>query len=218
MTRAFKLQEALQNLEGQGQMSQTLKLDEAELRRRFEERKNRAEAHYQKEEHAKAEKIYTQILDSGETTESVQLYPLLGMCSEQLGDLQGAIAAYRRCLEIVPGRDVAAMCGFSLGRILWFDKKDPGGAERALTAATTSQILDIRVQAMFWLGTIAHDRRDVEAALRRYRDIYALRDSEFTLFPSVIPLAALQALSTVCRYQHRSPPFTDHRDLPSRNG
>jgi len=182
----IKLQEALQNVE-----APVLKLDEAELWRRFEEQKNGAETHYQKKEYAEAEKIYTRMLDSGETTESVPLYPLLGACREQLGDLQGAIAAYRRCLEIVPGSDVAALCGFSLGRILLFDKKDPSGAETALAAATTSHVLDIRAQAMYWLGTIAHDRRDVDAALRRYRDIYALRDSEFTLFPSVIPLAAL---------------------------
>lgn len=180
------LQEALQNVEGQ-----VLKLDEAELWRRFEEQKNRAEAHYQKKEYAEAERIYTQILDSGETTESVPLYPMLGTCREQLGDLQGAIAAYRRCLEIVPGSDFAAMCGFRLGRILLFDKKDPSDAETALVAATTSHVPDFRAQAMFWLGTIAHDRRDVEAALRRYRDVYALRDSELTLFPRVIPLAAL---------------------------
>lgn len=182
----IKLQNAMQNVEGPA-----LKLDEAEIRRRFEERKNRALAHYEKEEYAEAEKIYTQILDSGETTESVQLYPLLGMCREKLGDQRGAIAAYRRCLEIVPDSDVAAMCGFSLGRILLFDKKDPRDAETALTAATTSHVPDVRAQAMFWLGTIGHQRRDVEAALRRYRDVYALRDSEFTLFPSVIPLAAL---------------------------
>jgi len=182
----IKLQEAFQNVEGQA-----LKLDEAELWRHFEEQKSRAEAHYQKKEYAEAEKIYAQILDSDETTESVPLYRLLAECREQVGDLQGAIAAYRRCMEILPGSEVAALCGFSAGRILLLDKKDPSGAETALTAATTSHIPDIRAQAMFWLGTIAHGRRDVEAALRRYRDIYALRGSEFTLFPWVIPLAAL---------------------------
>ncbi|MET7330815.1 tetratricopeptide repeat protein [Nonomuraea sp. NPDC005650] len=182
----IKLQEALQKVEGQ-----TLKLDEAELWRRFEAQKDKAAAHYERKEYAEAEKIYTQILDSGETTETVQLYPLLGMCREALGDQQGAIVAYRRCLELVPGSDCAAICGFSLGRILLFDTKDLSGAESALAAATTSHILDIRAQAMFWLGTIAHERRDVEAALARYRDVYALRDSEFTLLPSVIPRAAL---------------------------
>ncbi len=185
----IKLQEAFQKLDRtEGRF---LELDEAEVRRRVEEQKNRAEAHYQKKEYAEAEKIYTQILLSGETTESVPLYPLLGKCREQLGDQQGAIAAYRRCLELVPGSDFAAMCGFFLGRILLFDKNDPSGAETALTAATTSHVLDFRAMAMFWLGTIAHDRGHVEAALRSYRDIYALRDSEFTLLPSLIPRAAL---------------------------
>jgi hypothetical protein len=183
----IKLQEVLQNVERQ----EVLKLDEAELRRRFEEQKSRAEAHYQKKEYAEAERIYARILDSDETTESVPLYRLLAECREQLGDLQGAIAAYRRCMEIVPGSDFAALCGFSAGRILLLDKKDPSRAETALTAATTSHLLDVRAQAMFWLGTIAHNRRDVEVALRRYRDVYALRDSEFTLYPWVIPLAAL---------------------------
>ncbi|GLY89988.1 tetratricopeptide repeat protein [Actinoallomurus iriomotensis] len=179
------LQEALQNVEGR-----VLKLDEAELRRHFEEQKDRAMAHFEKEEYAEAAEIYTRILDAGETTESVPLYHLLGQCREQLGDQQGAIAAYRRCLEIVPGSDFAALCGFSLALIL-IDENDTSGAETALTAATTSHSPDIRAQAMFWLGTIAHKRRDVEAALRRYQDVYALRDSELTIFPSVIPNAAL---------------------------
>ncbi|KUL25464.1 hypothetical protein ADL12_34970 [Streptomyces regalis] len=182
----IKLQEAFQNVEGQ-----VLELDEAELWRRFEEQKNRAAAHYRNEEYAEAERIYTQILDSGETTESVPLYPMLGVCREQLGDEQGAIAAYRRCLELVPGSDFAAMSGLYLGRILLHDKQDPNGAETALTAATTSSVPDVRAQALYWLGTIAHERRDTEAALRRYRDVYALRDSELTAFPKVIPLAAL---------------------------
>jgi tetratricopeptide (TPR) repeat protein len=186
-TRIKRLQELLPNLESEGRFRD---LDNAEVRRHFDRLRSKAEEHYDKEEYVEAERIYTQILDYGETTESASLYPLLGMCREELGDQQGAIAAYRRCLEIAPGSDPAALCGFSLGRILLFDKEDPSGAETALTAATTSHVLDIRARAMFWLGNISYERRDVEAALRRYRDIYALRDSEFTLFPSVIPQAA----------------------------
>ncbi|WP_329258036.1 tetratricopeptide repeat protein [Actinoallomurus sp. NBC_01490] len=209
----IRLQEALRNVEGQ-----VLRLDEAELRRHFEAQKDRAEAHYRKQEYAEAEQIYTRILDSGETTESVPLYPLLGECRERLGDRQGAIAAYRRCLEIVPGSDFAALCGFSLGRILLFDEKDPAGAETALTAATTSHVLDIRAQAMFWLGTIAHGRREVEAALRRYQDVYALRESEFTLFPRLIPLAALNiggVLEERGRFAEAAKMFEYARDHPA---
>lgn len=180
------LQKALQNVEGS-----TLKLDEAELWRRFEQQRDQAEAHYQREEYAEAEKIYTRILDAGETTESVPLYFPLGDCREKLGDQQGAIAAYRRCLEVVPDSDFAAMCGLPLGRILLFEEKDPIGAEPALTAATRLPQPDLRALAMFWLGTIAHGRGDVEAALRRYRDVYAFRDSELTLLPWVKPRAAL---------------------------
>lgn len=209
----IKLQEAFRNVEGQ-----VLELDQHELRRRFEEQKNRAKAHHQNEEYAEAERIYTQILDSGETTESVPLYPMLGVCREQLGDEQGAIAAYRRCMEIVPGSDFAAICGFYLGRILLEDEKDVSGAETALTAATASHVPDIRVQAMFWLGTIAHKRGDVDAALRRYREAYALRDSALTLFPKVIPLAALNiggVLEECGQFAEAAKMFEYARDHPA---
>ncbi|MFC6879950.1 MULTISPECIES: tetratricopeptide repeat protein [Actinomadura] len=181
----IKLQEVLQKVEGQ-----EVKLDEAEVWRHFERQKKRARAHFDKKEYAEAERIYTQILDSGETTESVPLYHLLGQCRERLGDQQGAIAVYRRCLEIVPGSDFAALCGFSLALLL-FDKKDPNGAETALTAATTSHSPGIRLQAMFWLGEMAHKRHDVETALRWYRKIWAERDTELDLFPTVVAHAAL---------------------------
>lgn len=190
-----KLQEALRNVKGQ-----VLKLDEAELWRRFEEQKNRADSHYDKGEYAKAEKIYTQLLDAGEWTESVQLYPKLGGCREQIGDVEGAIAAYRRCLEIVPGSDHAALCGFMLGRILLFDKKDPTGAETALTIATTLHSPGIRLQAMFWLGEIAHKRRELDAALRWYRKIWADRNTELDLFQTVVAHAALN-IGSVLQYR-----------------
>ncbi|MEU4770304.1 tetratricopeptide repeat protein [Actinosynnema sp. NPDC023794] len=164
--------------------------DQTELRRRFEERWNRAEEHFQKKEYAEAEKIYTRILDAGETDESVPLYFPLGTCRENLGDLEGAIAAFGRYLEIMPRGDVAALCGFALGRILRFEKNDLHGAESALTAAITIDQVDLRAQAMLWLGTIAYERRDMETALQHYRDVYALRDNEFSVFPSVIPRSA----------------------------
>lgn len=194
-----KLEEALRDIDVEGQ---ALQLDEAELRRHFDEQKRRAQAHYEKKEFAEAEKIYTRILDSGETAESVPLYSLLGMCREELGDQRGAIAAYRRCMEIVPGSDHAALCAFSLGRILLFDKKDLAGAETALTAATTSHSADLRLQAMFWLGEMAHNRRDIDVAMRWYRKIWAERDAELDLFPTVVAHAALN-IGSVLQYRGR---------------
>ncbi|KFU78300.1 TPR repeat-containing protein [Amycolatopsis lurida] len=182
------LEEAFDRIDMKGQV---LKLDEAERRRRFEEQRNRAEEHFGKKEYAKAEKIFTRILDSGETADSVPLYWPLGSCRENLGDVEGAIAAYRRCLELMPDSDVGAMCGASLGHILWFKKNDASGAQAALTAATTLAHLDLRAEVMFLLGTIAHVQRDVETALRWYQDVYALRDHEFTVLPALVPRAAL---------------------------
>lgn len=183
--RRIALQEELRNVEGR-----PLKLDEAELWRHFERRKNKAQAHFDKKEYAEAEKIYTRILDSGETIDSVPLYYMLGQCRENLGDEEGAIAAYRRCMDLVPGSDIAALCACSLGLIL-LDKKDRSGVEAAFTAATTASSPGVRLIAMYYLGVIAHERRDVDAALRWYRKVWAERDTEIDLFPTVVAHAAM---------------------------
>ncbi|ANY07875.1 tetratricopeptide repeat protein [Pseudonocardia sp. HH130630-07] len=168
-----------------------LQLDAEVLRRHYERQTRRAQQHYDAGEYADAERLFSAVLDGGETVDSVALYPLLGMSREQLGDVEGAIAAYRRCMEVVPGSEHAAASGFCLGKMLWLDRADPDGAEPALRAALASENVDFRAQALLWLGTIAHGRRDVDEALRRYREVYALRGQALGIVPDVVPKAAL---------------------------
>jgi tetratricopeptide (TPR) repeat protein len=134
-----------------------LKLDQAEVQRRFDRLKDEAGEHYEKREFREAERIYRQLLDEGETLQSVPLYPMLGCCREELGDIDGAIAAHRRCLELVPGSDFAAMSGYFLGGLL-LDRGDVDGAEAALTAALTSHVPEMRTQARASLDAIRRHR------------------------------------------------------------
>jgi tetratricopeptide (TPR) repeat protein len=145
-----RLQEAERN-------STELRLDEAGLWQRFERLKSEAEKHYDKKEYAEAERIYRQILEGGETLETVPLYPMLGCCRERLGDIDGAVAAHRRCLELVPGSDFAAMSGYFLGALL-VDRGDLEGAVPPLTAALTSHVPEMRRQARSWLDAIEQHR------------------------------------------------------------
>lgn len=184
----IKLQNALQAVEGQGTYRS---LDQNQVGRHLRDLETRAMRHFRKGEHAEAESIFTQILDRGETIESVPLYSMLGASREELGDLDGAIAAHRRCLELIPGSDYAAMSGLYLGNILLHKKNDMDGAEEPLRAATASSIPDVRLHATLSLGTIAHGRDDVENALRLYREVYQQRDTELTMFPEVPAHAAL---------------------------
>jgi tetratricopeptide (TPR) repeat protein len=186
----LRLQEALQSLEAKGQ-GPYRSLDPAEVRRHDDQLRERAHAHYDKKEYAKAEPLLKQILERGDTAEWAGLYPLLGDCREKLGDQTGAITAYAKCLELAPGSHPAAMAGFFLGRILLFEKGDPGGAEKALTVAAASEIPAVKGRARFWLGTIAHGRDDVEGALKAYREVYALRGTKLAPVRSVIGMAAL---------------------------
>jgi tetratricopeptide (TPR) repeat protein len=151
-----RLEERLRDAETR---STELKLDEAELWRRFERLKGEAEKHYDKQEYAQAERIYRQILEGGETLDTVPLYPMLGCCREQIGDIDGAIAAHRRCLELVPGSDFAAMSGYFLGGLL-LDRDDLDGAKTALTAALTSHIPTMREQARAGLDWIEQRRAE----------------------------------------------------------
>jgi tetratricopeptide (TPR) repeat protein len=182
------LEHAFEDLDASGPRMQ---LDEGEVQRRFEYLKEKAEGHLDRNEYAKAEKAYAQLLDLGETTESVTMYAALAWCREQLGDLDGAIAANRRCVELVPDSSVGALAAFSLGRMLLFAKDDLDGAEAALDLGLRSDIVDVRLKCMFWLGMIAQRRGDPGTALQRYREIYRQRDTELTMFPGVPGLAAL---------------------------
>jgi len=213
-----RLQKVLRELERQGLAEQSQPLDQTEVSRHYDELEKRATAHYRKKEYAQAADIYTQILDGGEAPDSIPLYTLLGACREALGDKESAIAAYRRCLEIAPGSEAAALGGFSLGRILRFDRNDPDGAEVALTAAITSNSPDVRLQSMFWLGVIAHDRDEVDAALRWYRMVWAEREAELEICPAVAANAAVNmgnALLHRGQFEEAATLFEYARDHPA---
>ncbi|MEU5870584.1 tetratricopeptide repeat protein [Glycomyces sp. NPDC047369] len=183
-----KLENAFQSLEADG--GDSMHLDQAEVERHLKRLEERAMKHYNRGEHAEAAALFTQILDRGETLDSVPLYSMLGASREELGDIEGAKAAYRRCLELVPGSDFAYMSALALGAILE-DEGDDRGAEAAFTTATGSSLNDVRLRATFKLGVIAHDRRDIEKALRLYRQVYRERDAELSIFPETPSHAAL---------------------------
>jgi Flp pilus assembly protein TadD len=185
----IKLQKAFQAAENSGSGTY-MSLDQEEVGRHLKMLEDKAMQHYRRQEHSEAERLFMQILDYGETIDSVTLYPMLGASRQAQGDRDGAVAAYRRCIELVPGSDFAAHSGLMLGMML-IDEDDDRGAEAPLEAAIASSAADVRLQATYLLGTIAHRRDNVDEALRLYRQVYSERNTKLDIFPRVPALAAL---------------------------
>lgn len=181
----------------------TVALDPAVLQRRFAERRRRADACLERQEYREAARLYGEILDDGETADSIALYPSLALCRERLGDLAGAEAAYRRSMDVAEGSDAAAWSGLLLGQILMFERGDRSGARAPLTIAAGSGVTDVRVQATLWLGMIAHDEQDHDTALRLYREVYDGGSAELTIFTRAVPVAALN-IGSLLRHRGRT--------------
>lgn len=114
----------------------------------------------------------------------------IGQDREGRKDLKGAKAAYRQGLTEGPGSEGAALCAFLLGKLLIEEGAD-AAAEPVLEVAAGSDLAGFRLQASFWLGTIAHGRDDFQPAIAAYRKIYEHRAEASQLLPSLPGKAAL---------------------------
>ena len=151
-------------------------------------------------EYEAALELYRQI--AVEEPAMVPLWTSIGFLCKVVGDETGAVAAYRKALEVAPASG-EAWYGLADMKTVSFSDSDVEAMERAIAAPGISE--DDRLQTEFALAKAFEDRKDVERSLVHLQAANAIRAAQVNHDPERVTSLVDRSIQIYTRDLMRRP-------------